>query len=53
MRILFRFVLSNKTVWIGYTEGKTWEEIYNGIDEFGDAYEHLYPTFRMKRTAEK
>jgi hypothetical protein len=39
MRILFRFVLSNKTVWVGYTEGKTWEEIYHGIDEFGDAYE--------------
>jgi len=38
MRILFRFGGNIEIRWVGYTEGKTWEEIFISIDEFGDPY---------------
>jgi len=38
MKILFRFMISDDEGWIGYTEGRTWEEIFYFIDEFGDPY---------------
>lgn len=38
MRILFRFIANSEIRWIGYTEGKTWEQIFMAIDEFGDPY---------------
>ncbi len=38
---------------ISFGRQNTIEEVDRFLGEFGDAYEHLYPTFRMKRTAEK
>jgi hypothetical protein len=38
MKILFRFMISDDEGWIGYTEGRTWEEIFYFIDEFGNPY---------------
>ena len=50
MRVLFRFKPNDKKAWVGFTEGKTWEDIFWAIDEYGDPNEtaviklpHKYP----------
>ena len=39
IQVVFRFKYNNEEAWVGYTNGVDWEDIFWGIDEFGDPYE--------------
>ncbi len=36
MRVIFRFKPDDEKAWVGFAEGRTWEDIADVIDEFGD-----------------
>ena len=38
MRILFRFKPEGDKAWVGFVEGRTWDDIFHNIDEFGDPF---------------
>jgi len=38
MRVLFRFKPEGDKAWVGFVEGRTWDDIFHNIDEFGDPF---------------
>ena len=48
MRIFFKFSTDNDLASVGYTEGKTWQDIFDAIDEFGDPNEAVVVRFFKK-----
>ena len=38
MRVMFRFKPEGDKAWVGFVEGRTWDDIFHNIDEFGDPY---------------